>query len=72
MCVLRVHIKPSIYGKIFSKNEKTANIFSIPEKFLSKNKYLLCAYQYIYIYICWYCCGFLGLLNDSMLPSETD
>ena len=33
MCALRAHIKPSIFGNIFSKTEKDVNTFSIPEKF---------------------------------------
>ena len=38
MCALRVHIKLFIFGNIFSVIEKTVNIFSISEKFFSKNK----------------------------------
>ena len=37
MCALRAHIKPSIFGNIFSKIEKVVNIFSIFEEFFSKN-----------------------------------
>ena len=38
MCVLRTHIKLSIFRNIFSRIEKIVNIFSIFEKFFSKNK----------------------------------
>ena len=38
MCALKVHIKLSIFRNIFSISEKTVNIFSISEKFFSKNK----------------------------------
>ena len=38
MCVLRIHIKPSIFRNIFSKIEKAVNTFSIAEKFFSKNE----------------------------------
>ena len=37
MCVLRAHIKSSIFENIFSKIEKAFNTFSIPEKFFPKN-----------------------------------
>ena len=36
MCALKVHIKSSIFENIFSKIEKTVNIFSIPDKIFSK------------------------------------
>ena len=36
MCALRVYIKPSIFGNIFSEIEKTINIFSIPKKIFPK------------------------------------
>ena len=38
MCVLRSHIKSSIFGNIFSGIEKTVNTFSILEKKISKNE----------------------------------
>ena len=36
MCALRAHIKPSIFGNIFSKIKKTVNTFSISEKMFLK------------------------------------
>ena len=33
MCVLRAHIKPSIFGNIFSGIKKVVNTFSIFENF---------------------------------------
>ena len=36
MCVLRAHIKLSIFGNIFSKIEKVVNTFSILEKTFPK------------------------------------
>ena len=36
MCVLKAHIKLSIFKNIFSRIEK-AVLFSIPKKFFSKN-----------------------------------
>ena len=36
MCALRAHVKPSIFGNIFSKIEKTVNTFSISEKMFLK------------------------------------
>ena len=36
MCVLRVYIKPFIFGNIFSEIEKTVNTFSISKKMFLK------------------------------------
>ena len=36
MCALRAHVKPSIFGNIFSEIKKTANTFSIFEKIFLK------------------------------------
>ena len=36
MCVLSVHIKPSIFENIYSKIEKCVNTFSISEKIFLK------------------------------------
>ena len=38
MCVLRAHVKLSIFKNIFPGIEKAVNIFSIPEKFFFKNE----------------------------------
>ena len=38
MCVLRAHIKLSIFGNIFSKIEKDVTTFSILEKIFFKNE----------------------------------
>lgn len=43
MCALRVHIKPFIFGNIFSKIEKAVIIFSIPEKIFLKIENLIYA-----------------------------
>ena len=62
MCVLRVHIKLSIFGNNFSRIEKIVNTFSIFKKFFFKNenycvplghtlKKSIYIYIYIYIYI---------------------
>ena len=58
MCVLRVYIKPFIFGNIFSEIEKTVNIFSIPKKIFPKIinycvslGHILIKSIYIYIYI---------------------
>ena len=42
MCVLRTHIKLSIFRNIFSKIEKAVITFSILEKKISKNKINVC------------------------------
>ena len=43
MCALRAHIKPLIFGNIFSGIEKVLIIFSIPEKMFQKMDSLMCA-----------------------------
>ena len=43
MCVLRAHIKLSIFRNIFSKIEKVVITFSILKKIFSKIESLMCA-----------------------------
>ena len=43
MCVLKVHIKPSIFGNIFSKIEKAVITFSILKKMFLKMEDLMYA-----------------------------
>ena len=43
MCILRAHIKSSIFRNIFSEIEKTINTFSIPKKMFLKMDGLMCA-----------------------------
>ena len=66
MCALKVHIKSSIFENIFSKIEKTVNIFSIPKKIFSKIinycvslEHTLVKKKKIYIYIAFLFCFLL-------------
>ena len=42
MCVLRAHIKLSVFGNIFSGTEKAVIIFSIFKKMFLKTENLMC------------------------------
>ena len=43
MCVLRTHIKFSVFGNIFSRIEKVMTAFSILKKIFLKTENLMCA-----------------------------